>query len=89
MKLWPAVIVVVTCGQVFQEGQKVHKDAGGDAVEKISHVACQPALNSAHCGKVHSLKDAGCSRHNFWLCTQMVKNQKRTNLALQQRQTTI
>lgn len=34
MKRWPAVIVVVTCGQVFQEGQKVHKDGIGDAVEK-------------------------------------------------------
>lgn len=34
MKRWPAVIVVVTCGQVFHEGQKVHRDASGEAVEK-------------------------------------------------------
>lgn len=34
MKRRPAVIVVVTCGQVFQGGQEVHKDANRDAAEK-------------------------------------------------------
>lgn len=59
MKRWPAVIVAVTCGQVFREGQKVHKDARGDAVEKYSHVASHPALNSAPCGEVSFL-------HKWW-----------------------
>lgn len=39
MKRWPAVIVVVTCGQVFHEGRKVHKDANGDEIKTFSKSA--------------------------------------------------